>query len=64
MVAISFYNIGVESEFFKQYDAALHWYKKAFTFIEEKLGSNDSNIKKYKSAYLSLKEVNKQILKF
>lgn len=61
MVAIAFYNIGVESEFFKQYEPALHWYKKAYMFIEEKLGADDSNIRKYKDAYLILKEVNNRL---
>lgn len=61
MVSIAFYNIGVESEFFKQFESALHWYKKAFAFIEEKLGADDPSIRKYKDAYFILKEVTKFI---
>lgn len=47
----------MEEEFQHDYDKALDWYKKAYLFIEEKLGPDESSIKKFKLAYEKTKEV-------
>lgn len=60
LVAVAFYNLAVEEEFQRDYDKALEWYKKAYQFIEEKLGPNEVSIKKFKLAYESTKEVKKK----
>ncbi len=47
----------MEEEFHHDYDKALDWYKKAYVFIEEKLGPNEKSIQKFKQAYNNTKEV-------
>lgn len=53
----------MEEEFKHDYDKALDWYKKAYLFIEENLGPNETSLKKFKLAYDNTKEVSYIFLK-
>ena len=46
-MAIAFYNLAVEEEFFKRYEASLNYYKKSCTIVEEHFGPEDALVKKF-----------------
>lgn len=55
-LAIAYYNMGVEEEFFDNYQSALGSYDKACKTFEEAFGNHDPLIAKFRKAYYDAKE--------
>lgn len=56
-LAIAYYNMGAEEEFFCEYENAITCYDKAYKTMEEVFGENEPLITKIKKAYLEARDV-------
>ena len=57
MLGIAYNNIGVEENYYGNYDSSLRSYYKAFKTIEDHFGPDDTLTKKFRMTYDEAKEV-------
>ena len=51
-LAIAYHNMGVEEEFLKNLQDAVHWYEKSFAVMDENSIEDENLYKRFKKCYV------------